>query len=94
MLLALVQVVEAKAGKVRNKDIARQAAVLEAREMVFGLLESAVQILTACFVLNKKLTLPKEINKPAMPIRLFDWLLEGRDATTRNTEHRKECIPK
>src|ERR1019366_9865433 len=83
----------AKSDEVGHEDVARKVAILEAGEIVLGLLKRAVQILAARFVFDKQNPLPEKVNKPATPVGFFDWLFEGSNAAAGNAKHSKKGIP-
>jgi hypothetical protein len=93
LLRALVQVVQAKAGEVRDQHVARQVAVLEAGEVVAGLAVGADQVLAARLVLDQEDALPQQVDEPAGAVLAPDRHFEAGDPAPVHAEHVEERVP-
>ncbi|MDF7798255.1 hypothetical protein P4C99_02190 [Pontiellaceae bacterium B1224] len=63
-------------------------------KIVQGLGIGLVQTLALGFVLNKKRSLPKQIDESILVVKLFDGFLKGGNAAAGNAEHIEKLIPK
>ena len=84
---------QTQAGKVADQDVPGQIAFLEAREIVGGLLEGAVEVLAARFVLDQQDAFPQQIDETALAVGLLHQFLETGDASAGDAEDVEETVP-
>ena len=88
-----VEVVEAEAGEVGDEDVLGQLVVLEAGEVVFGLLHGLFQVAPPAFVLHEQGALPEQVHEALPPIELLDGHLKRGHAPPLDIEHMKKLNP-
>jgi len=66
-----IEVVEADTGEVGDDDVTREVALLEAVEVVRGLVKRAVEIASARFVLDEEDALPEQVDEATLPSDLM-----------------------
>jgi hypothetical protein len=74
LLGAFFQIVQAEAGEIRNQDVTRQINVFQVGKVIFGLLESAVKIFAARFVLNQDNAAPQQVDITVVTVGFFNLL--------------------
>ena len=66
---------------------------MEAVEVVFGLLEGAVEVSATGFVLDEEFAFPEEIDEAAVAVGFGDGGLKGGDAAAGDAEDVEEGVP-
>ena len=87
------KVVEADAGEVRDDDVAREVALLQAVEVVGGLMEGAIKIKAARFVLDEDDAFPEQVDEAAFAVGFDHGLFKCRDTAAGYAEDQEESVP-
>lgn len=92
-LFASVEVVEFKGLKIANENVAREFGIFDAGEITERLLPGFCQVAAGAFLLDKKGSLPKQIDEAGCfrPCAL-DRFFEGRNLAALNAEQFEKIV--